>query len=276
MNFTPAKSVPLAGHNAIEGATFSVTLKDVPPADAVARMRDAINSFGDELPGEQTAPSIGLFVSFAGGMPPFGDAIRFVSKPNGFHSWRVQLTGNAIAVSCFEYTRFSEVWPRALKYLEAILNAGGAEVMVAEITHQYIDRFLYPGAPEEVAANYRLDELLLPDSPYLTQQALKSGLLWHVFQGWFDNQTDRSRKLNQLNISNTENNGAAKIACVIDHRCIFQTAMGLQLSATDITKPAHAGISALDDVMRELHDDHKRVLKAVLQPAKLTEIGMGA
>lgn len=267
-----AVAQPAAGHNAIEAAVFSVTLHTPPSPEAVARIRTALNEFAEELPGEQGPQPPGIYFSMGNNMPPFGDVLRFVSKPDGTHRWRVQLTANQLQVACFDYSRFADVWQRALGYLRPMLTAAGVESLVAEVSHQYVDKFLYPVGM--TVDQYNLDELFQPGTPYLTPQVRESGLLWHVFQGWFEKDTGRDRVLHQINISNTEL-GAQHYGCIIDHRCVKQAALALMPTATAMADNAEATNCLLDTVMRELHSHHMHVVGRLLSREKQKQIGMG-
>lgn len=268
-----AASRPLKEHNAIEAATFTVALREPPSVDSMAAIRAALDTFAAELPGQQAQQQshTGIFIAMGSGLPPFGDAVRFVAQPNGTHSWRVQCNGPVLQVACFDYTRFADVWPRALRYLSAMLKAAGPTAQVVEVSHHYVDKFLYPEGME--LADYNMAELFLPQTPYLTAQSWHSGLLWHVFQGWFVNHGEPRRVLHQLNLSNTELT-PTEIATVIEHRCTQQWHQLHISSAQALVDVSSGGNCPLDTIVRELHIAHKTLLKQLLQSAKLQQIGM--
>lgn len=265
-----AKSEPLAGTNAIETAVFAIELAQPQTPDRVQAIKLALDGFAQELPGEQTAQQPNMFVAFGPTLPPFGEALRFVAKPTGDHAWRVQLTGNVLQVICTEYTRFSEVWGRAHKYLQAMLAAAAPDCIVTSVSHQYIDKFLYPA--DMPPPQYSMDELFRRDTAYLTPQAWNSGLEWHVYQGWFDYTNAESRRmLHQLNITNAALAAPTpRLASVIDHRCSLQYAIEQPPTAGQLAAPD----GPLDAYMAEMHTAHKAVIAQLLSPEKLQEIGM--
>lgn len=266
----PTRSTPGAGNNALDAAVFSIELMQIPSPEAAQAIKVALDTFAHELPGEQAGQPQGIFVAMGSTMPPFGEALRFVAKPTGEHAWRVQLTGPVLQVTCTQYTRYAEVWGQAKRYLQAMLAALDGAFPVANISHQYIDKFLYP--PQMQEAGYSVGELFKADTPYLTQQAWRSGLEWHVYQGWFDYaRAPQRRMLHQLNTSNVLL-GAPQLqhACIIDHRATLQY---------PAAEPPTAGALAaqdgpLDSFMSELHTAHKAVFRDLLTPEKLQEIGM--
>lgn len=265
-----AKSVPLAGHNAIETAVFAIELAQPQTPDRVQAIKTALDGFAQELPGEQTAQQSNMFVAFGPTLPPFGEALRFVAKPSGDHAWRVQLTGNVLQVMCTEYTRFADVWGKARRYLQAMLAAADPDCIVASVSHQYIDKFLYPAGM--ALAEYSMEELFTRDTPYLTPQSWQSGLEWHVYQGWFDYAPDNSRRtLHQLNVTNaTLAAPMPRLASVIDHRGSLQYAAAQPPTAGQLA----AADGPLNAYMAELHDAHKAVFSQLVCPEKLQEIGM--
>ena len=178
---TQAAATPAQPRNALEATVFAVELQHPPSPDAVQAINVALAQFADELPGAQVAQPQGFFFAMGNAIPPFGEALRFAAKPNGDHAWRAQITGPVLQVLCTEYTRFHEVWPRALRYLRAMLGAADDALAVAAISHQYVDRFHY--TPTADTHGYRMDELFQHDTPYLTPKARHSGSQWHVHQG---------------------------------------------------------------------------------------------
>lgn len=264
------KSTPWAGANAIDTAVFAIELAQPPTPERAVAVKAALDVFAAELPGEQSGQAPNLFVAIGATMPPFGEALRFVAKPTGEHAWRVQLTGNVLQVTCTQYTRFAEIWAKAKKYLQAMLAAVEADSIVTNVSHQYIDKFLYP--PEMQESQYSAGELFDEASPYLTPQARQSGLEWHVFQGWFDYaNAPKRRLLHQLNITNVALTAPAiQIASIIDHRGSIQYGRSAPHTALELAPDN----GLLDAYMSELHIAHKAVLKNLLHPAKLQEIGM--
>lgn len=268
---THSGAQPLRGRNALEAAVFAVELRMPPSPQAIPAIREALRQYENELPGEQVSQPNGFVIAMGAGVPPFGEAFRFFAKPNGEHSWRVQLTANVLQVACFDYTRFDLVWPQAMRYLYAMLAAADADSVVTSISHQYVDKFVYrDGMPLE---EYIMEELFSRDSPYLTDNSWKNGPLWHVYQGWFSDVEPNSRVLHQLNITNTEL-GPHKIGSIVDHRCVQQAAHGYQMTANAMAAMQNSEAGSLDATMRKLHTLNKEVLKQLLQTKKLHEIGM--
>jgi len=268
-----AVSKPCATHNAIESATFAVVLKEVPSPDATQRIKAALDGLRSELPGVQDGPQGIVFAFGPASMAPPNDMMRFIANPNGTHKWRAQISGNVVQVTCFEYTRFQEVWTKAISFLAPMLDALGTELAVQEIGHVVTDRFLYPEAMQEEA--FDLGELYRKDSELLTAQTWKSGLLWHVFQGWFVAAGPARRILNQLNVSNVDVSAPhMHIASVIEHRATMQFGHSDPIKLGDLIADNVAVRVQFDDIVQALHQENKAIIKKLLNDQKLQQIRM--
>lgn len=274
MNPMPFK--PCSDKNAIESTAFAVVLALHPTTDEAAALKQALDSFADQLPGVQQAQANTLYIAFGNGpnAPPF-EYGRFVAKPDGTHAWRVQLQGNLVQVTCFDYTRYAEVWATAKTYLQRLLGTLPATAKVTEVGLQVMDRFNYPNGT--TAEGYKAAELLNPNSEHLTRKAFGSGLLWHVYQGWFDKQGGPLRVLNQINISNVETApGLGQYATLIEHRMSAQYRGDSLPTLEALTGQGADPVHELESLMSELHANNKHLLNDLLSDGAKTLINLGA
>ena len=170
---------------------------------------------------------------------------------DGRPAWVLKVEGNAIVVSCMDYTRWDEVSSKALGHIKTAFTLVKSETnAVVTVIHQIIDRFVAVNKED-----YQVEQVFNIKSRYLTKQALESGMLWHVYQGWFDDAPEFGGKLlNVLNLSTADN--PVGLTTTIDHAVHFQF------------QPAMA-IDALDDpFMRKafnaLHERNKVTIKNLL------------
>ena len=122
--------------------------------------------------------------------------------PDGRPSWTLRVEGSAIVVSCTDYKRWGDISTKALGHIKAAMAFVNNDTnAVSNLIHQIVDRFVTDGKDE-----YSIDQVFSAQSPYLTEQALKAGKLWHVYQGWFEEKKEFDGKLlNVLNLSTAEN-----------------------------------------------------------------------
>lgn len=271
-----ALSTPLKGVNAIESATFFLVLNQAIDTATTDAIRQALDQFKEELPGVP-AQQLGFVINFMGGIPqpmlPGGVPLsRFVGSPDGSHAWRAEVNGNVVQVTCGQYTGFPEVWERAQRYLYALLNVLPTEFAVAEVGFQVVDKFLYPVGL--TADSYDMAELFRSGSPYLTSKSWASGLLWHVFQGWFDD-AGSGKMLHQVNIANT--NAASvdqRFSAVIDHRIVVRWADSPAPTLRELLHAHGDEMRTLSGLMSRMHRRNVDVIKEVLTQDKLIAIGM--
>lgn len=268
------KSVPKGEHNAIDSATFALNLGRLPDAAAFQRLSDALTSLADELPGVERRQGIRMHIR--PGQAPVQsqsehtDIARFFAGPAGEHQWRVSLEGAILSVRCQKYTRYDEVWAKAHRYLELCQQAIGEDLPAQEASLQIIDRFDYVAEDGvDLAESYHITELFQRDSLYLTPKAYTAGLLWHVFQGWFDHCGDGRQHLHQLNISSTPTEDGS-FAAVIDYRGSANLA--------DITTQAltSCNMEAISAIFAHLHKSNTELVQSLLVPEHLAAIGLGS
>lgn len=262
-------SNPRRKNNAIETAAFALNFGRLLDGDAFKRLADALETLAEELPGLEKRQ--GIRMQFGVGVAPVQsqsehtDIARFIAGATGEHEWRISLEGPLLTVRCQQYTRYDEVWARAERYLLLCQAAIGAEFQAAEASLQIVDRFDYaPAADETVEAAYDIGELFQPGSRYLTPHAYEAGLLWHVFQGWFDH-CDQRRHLHQLNVSSTPT-GESTFGAIIDYR-----------GSTNLLEEGGADKQATTDlsgIFAHMHEVNVGLMKHLLQPEKLQKIGM--
>lgn len=262
-------SVPFAAGNAIESVTFAVRLAFNIDPSVMDRIDLAFDALGDELPGKaKTAPMPTNFPQISFGnislMQPVNELTRFHALPNGAHTWRVTVQNNVIAVTCHQYTDHPEVFERAQRYFGMVLGLLPATVPTVEVSLQFVDKFRYIATIENI--EYDKGELFRPDTDYLTGKAWESGLLWHVYQGWFDQSGEQFKVLNQLNLSNIRFDDGT-FGTVIDHRLVTSNINDgvMEMGAGD-----------LPNIFNNMHTENIGVIRNLLTDEKLSAIGIGS
>ena len=117
----------------------------------------------------------------------------------------------------------------------------------------------------------KLPLLFVKDNEYLSARCFKAGPLWHCHNGWFDMDSANGRVLNQLNIGSGVVDQASTVS--IDHRATLHLATPRQ-SLEALLDPPGEGLG-LPVVLDVLHDKNKSILRDLLQPEMLANIGMG-
>lgn len=272
-----AQSTPIKGRNAIESASFFLVLNQPVDPATTERLKRALEQLKDELPG--VAPQqLGFVINFVGGLPqPVAQAgggalTRFASAIDGTHTWRAEANGNLIQVTCGDYTDFQEVWARAERYLRALASVVSPDIGVVEVGFQIVDKFTYQAGLTE--NSYLVNELFRDDSPFVTGHARESGLLWHVFQGWFES-VGGATMLHQVNIANTNATEVdQKFAAVIDHRIVVRWMTSPAPALSELLGPASEEARSLAGLVLRMHSRNVTVMKQVLTDQKQQDIGL--
>lgn len=266
---------PINKKNAIESATFVVVFErefDAAELQALLGLElalkddfpsfDKMNKLQVNLDGQKG----GLGPSGVTGSIDFNGVLlqRFTS--DGKRDWAIQVSGNTVVVSCYNYDSWLNESKKALHYiresLKAIRTLGNPVVM---IVLQTIDHFI-SSLPDDSAGVYQIGDVFDPKSPYLTQQATQAGQLWHVFQGWFDDMNDLGGKcLHVLNISNT--NQGDKLLAIVDH------AAQLQFAARPTIDEAIYS-EKLQQIFDKLHELNKDIIRGLLCETQRQAIGL--
>lgn len=278
-------SKPLKDKNAIEAATFAVVLAVGFDADALARMDRACDALVQELPGKEQLQFPAMFAmapgaNFAGGPSIQNHGfIRMLAKPDATLAWRFQVTGNMLGVTCFDYTNWDEIWPKACRFLTTALEAAEVAMPVAEVGYQVVDKFVYQENDGE--SLYSPFEVFNKDSIYLTDKVGQAGPLWHVHQGWFEATSglpsEQAKTLHQLNLSNTEEQLVGKrFASVIDHRGAVRFVPGATTLPELLVPDEQTGGNLLSTLFVQLHHKNVQIMSELLTQEKLDSIGIEA
>ena len=278
---TLAISKPLKEKNAIESVAFAIVCQETFNATSIAAIQRAFDSFADELPGIEPIHAKVFNINQTQGLKvdPTQYAIgfsRFHAHSNGMHSWRFNAQANMLIVTCFDYTNWDQVSPQAFKYLAAAISELEQSNKVIEVGFQMVDKFIYE--PDISASSYSVHEVFRHECQYLTAKAASSGLLWHVYQGWFQDaegfSSESAKILHQLNLSNAEETLADinRLSTIIDHRASIRF-MPDSTPVKNLLEIDGSGIAMNERLFNELRIQHKGIIGNLLNDEKLRSIG---
>jgi uncharacterized protein (TIGR04255 family) len=277
-----AISKPIGGNNALEAVAFVVGLSRALNERESESLVSLQTRFNEELPGFLTLKGVQFHLAEGSPGGPVAAQRQRMSgvllqrfMPDGKVAWALRPENDRVIVQCHQYTSWDAVWPQARKYLLATLRAIAAtDNSVAGVAVQFIDKFEYLDVP----ADYTISEVFREDSPYLTAQAKKAGVAWHIHQGWFETYPIRPegpvRVLNMLNLQSAEVN--AKLVATIDH--VQQLTLGEANLTIDslfgAADSAEAGSDAFNTMFETLHVRNSDLVRRTLCDNKLAAIGL--
>lgn len=192
---------------------------------------------------------------------------------DGAADWRLRVTRSFASLSCFCYTRWSAVWPRAREILQSV-----AEILVTPETPlqvvglQYVDQFIR----EMGAEDYRSADLFQENSPFLSQQVIQAGPLWHLHQGWFQDPSvssprepaNHSRILHRLNIN------ASQLESYHHTSISHQMASEFEAGVPTTNALFEGNPALLDRVADELRAENTAVLERLLNVSIQAQIAL--
>lgn len=261
------ESTPVGKTNAIEAAAFIVGFTQPLGEGYLRGFEAATESLESELPGKQETKAVSEGTS----QEVLLESTRFITDAKGGMLWRLHASGNSITVHCTEYTTFNEVWAKVNRLLNTALQPLDSALEVLEVGLQIVDKFHYPAGMS--AESYNCVEVFREGSEFLTAKALKSGPLWHVFQGWFEPREGGGRRLlNQLQLSSTELVGQRMFATVIDHRATLKRGPD-SWTLGNLRDDSNTDAN-LVSIFNRLHIENNSIARGLLNDNKLQQIGL--
>lgn len=280
MNFSASNPVPKM--HAIEKLVCDIVFAQPLSISALMLIRDGLNDFSKELPGKQEERRLNSVPMNFEGLPSglaemFGARAnerhsRFIAAEDGSVQWRVAVTAEGVAIECGDYQNYTLFIERACKYLRRLISLLPSEdgvVFFREFRLQFVNRFDYGSGPD--LGSYSPKEIFREDSRFLTEQSFSSGLMWHVFQGWFESFAEPSwTVLNQLNIQNSLINEVTKeVATLIEHHMLVRP-LAAPLPTSELLAE---GFFKLENLIPSLFSRNTVLMRELLNAEKLNLIG---
>jgi len=178
---------PCKRDNAIKIAAFAIefsgALSEQIIQDVIA-FYHTDDSLSKELPRKQTHEAVTL--QFDSPQNISSKALGGVTfdrlTPSGNQEWAINLRSNALIITCSEYTRWNEIWPKAKSYILKICTKLKS-VGINAVGMEYVDEFCI----EDDRANWEM-ALFRQSSKYLPSNIYELKDLWHSHHGFFSKQ----------------------------------------------------------------------------------------
>ncbi|MDK9705645.1 MAG: hypothetical protein OEL83_01230 [Desulforhopalus sp.] len=246
-------SLPISGDHSIEVANFVCIFENPFPASSIQALMGLKEIFKTEYPIFSIDSLWNVQIDSKDNAPISkhqiaGVSLQKLSEKTNKPAWILRTEPQSIVVSCFDYGRWDVESKKAIDDLTKVINIvdDGRNPVVQLILH-VVDRFI--GGPYET---YKINQVFNTRSRYLSKQAVESGPLWHVHQGWFEGVHEKVEKiLHNLNLST--NQTPQGIVTTIDHNARYA-----------FVKPTSASVlndvSYVKDIFDLLHAANKAVL----------------
>ncbi|MFN3547181.1 MAG: TIGR04255 family protein [Mesorhizobium sp.] len=189
-------------------------------------------------------------------LPPASVAFERL-RPDGTADWKLRLEGDRVLLNCLDYSRWSEIWPAASRYLFKVawLATNGDNPVVAALL-QYVDVFEWTGDRN----SYDAAELLKKGAA-IPATILNKGPFWHLHQGWFRSEPrlPASRLLERVHLDAVEDDRTKRPIVRLD--TYLDVTLDAPMVLVGMGQTENAALASLFSV---LHDLDKELMLSVL------------
>jgi uncharacterized protein (TIGR04255 family) len=266
---------PCAGRNAIQQAVFGITLTEELSEDRLAAIAD-VEKFV-ELPRVDLQHENALTIRLGGdpNAPPnfqrdkTTKIVRVERKqfdPSGDPLWLLSVDAKSISVSCLSYTRWIDVKPKAICFLEeAVQSLVPPRLSVHSLLCNIVDEFWWLGS-----GDINGGKLLNADSEYISMKPVVQGAgLFHTYSGWYEKDEVEMQRLVRLHVdavpaSVMQSRPHADAGVRIDNFVQTFISRGDDKSLTD----------HMNNVFERAHDRNKEIVNSILLDEVKAQIGL--
>lgn len=271
---------PINPRNAIQEAVFVLrfTRPFLPPeADAIRALHQ---QFREDLPQLQVQAAVNIFLG-PGGPPtpqPSPTVQMAAYQRDGSVETRLAADGPILVANFLHYTRWNNVWPRALGWFRGAVTAlsevsppnapGVPPLLVMACAHQVIDLFRWQGQPVDATAQglFQGQPDRLPPAAMVARGAWQAS---HTTAEQLKITSDIPATLiDALTLDLSQEAGIGprlKLEHMLEVR--FNRTLGL-------TELFGSEAPQIDRIMNMLHSTNKSFLRKWLRPELLAQIGM--
>lgn len=271
-----ALAKPINKHNAIEVAGFIVTFARMLNEQELERIMGLKETLKNDLPIANQLQSINIIINDESKKTEqsatstfSGLSLQAKTADDLNIGWELRIDGNSIRVTCREYDRWHNVWPKALKFIkECFVFLDSSNLAIEHFGCQIIDKFVYQDNPEEA---YFISDILNKDSEYLSNKLrTQNKQAWHINQGWFDDPIDTtySRWLNQLTVMSGFVND--KLTTSINH--IGQATFENPIPIAQVLVKKENATTLIKSTFDEFHKRNKLILDTLLSEVSKQQI----
>lgn len=269
---------PLHDAHAIEQVVFAVQFHGSLDDTVFKEVCDVLDLATDDLPKKVAivAPSGQNFTVTFGGTPipmpptPYGKSYQSVER-DGTVGVEFIVDRTSLVFRTTLYTRWAATWLRARKYYALALSKYVAKLRIAGISLNYVDKFVWSGAP----ADCKPSVLLRPSSKYLCPHVYESADLWHSHTGAFIRFDAHTKRLLNVNVDYIDEQRGAALRRTIAIGTVLSDLMNqpefvpLDIGETD-------AMSFFDLRMQQLHDYGKTVFADIINDSMSKRIALKA
>ena len=270
---------PYAGTNAIQEVIFGIQFQgDIPQSDLSNARRVAEANLKEDFP--RSEDIIGTQFRFEktdkGNIQLEGTDASYQSgfnllsssESDGTPSRVLQMSRNLFSLHFMNYVGWEGTLSDSLRYIGTIFPRINLEKNgLQSFSLRYIDRFIFDGPTEEACASLLFNQ----PSKFISSKCFEAGPYWHCHSGWFDEDSEYSRILNQLNIGSAMVDSSPTIT--VDHNIIFHMRRPFNTVKGFIQSAGGKNVG-LQQSLDDLHTKNSEVITEILCVDMAQRIGL--
>lgn len=259
---SPGRFEPLHQAHAIEQVVCVASFSQEIGEEAMAEIRKVGKQLEDELPGAHELQSLSVAmgnVPWANPrVPPHAGFVFQRSHPDGSTESEVRCDRNSLSFRSSHYTRWAEIWGRALKYFREFAPIyGKSDVSAVSLT--FVDKFVWSESP----TTCRAGQLLRLGSRYLPPHVYEIDDLWHSHTGAFLRPNSRTKRLINVNVDYIDQNLPQGLRRVVAITSVLSDMFNQEGLEPVGVRPEECS-RLIDDVMQSLHAANKNILGDII------------
>lgn len=198
---------PIHDAHAIEQVAFVLQIDRPLEEVRFAEVRSVAEQYKPDLPGRAEIQGFRVAIGAPGPVGPIppGPSMGNVfsrTRADGTIESELRIDRMSATFRTLIYTRWDLVWAQARKYFDAIIPKYVAPARISGISLNFVDKFVWAGAPSEC----RPSLLLRPGSRYLCPHVYEAQDLWHSHTGAFLRADDQTKRLLNINVDYVDEN----------------------------------------------------------------------
>lgn len=198
---------PIHSAHAIEQVAFVIQFDRPFGDDLLPKLRQAAEQFSgdDDLPGFSEVQGFSFVIGNSVPQQSNGNLSGIVRRSvsrDGTLECELRIERNAITFLTTRYSRWSEIWERVSRYLNALLPLYFEQAGLLAVGLNYVDKFVWSGGLE----NFNPRLLLKENSNYISGHIFDSKEFWHSHTGVFIRADEVTKRLLNVNIDHLDEN----------------------------------------------------------------------
>jgi uncharacterized protein (TIGR04255 family) len=198
------KFEPVHSAHSIEQVILAFATSHPLNDEQMLEMRNVSEAFKEALPGHKEIQTLSFPFQIGAAAPlqsaaaPVNNGRVFsLSAPDGTVEKELRIDRTSVSFIVRRYTRWAAVWEDASRYFSVLAPIYAAAPQgIKAVSLNIVDKFVWQGDISEAAP----DQLLSPESKYLSPHIFKTSELWHSHTGVFIHADSHTKRLLNVNV----------------------------------------------------------------------------